>query len=152
MLKQTGFFLLLLFCFASCRQPRDLVYVGVQNFGLKQASLKKTVVSMDVQLYNPNNYKMKLRHSHLDIFINSNKLGTVNMDSKLKVPRLDTFAMPVMLDVDLGNALPNMLQLAFNSDVTVKLTGTVKAGRHGLYINIPVNYEGKQDIRQGIKW
>lgn len=152
MLKQGSTFLLLLLCFVSCRAPKDLVYVGVQHFGLKQASFKKTVVSMDVQLYNPNNYKMKLKHSNLDIFINNNRLGVVNLDSKLKVPRLDTFAMPVMLDVDLGNALPNMLQLAFNSQVTVKLSGTVRAGRHGLFITIPVNYEGKQDIREGIKW
>ncbi len=68
------------------------------------------------------------------------------------VPGLDTFSMPVMLSVDLKNAVPNVLQLILNPEVDIKLAGTVKAGRHGVYIKVPVNYEGKQDIRAGIKF
>ena len=137
---------------ASCRQPKDLVYAGVQHFGLKKADMKQAVLSMDVQLYNPNAYPMKLKHADMDIYINNKRLGKVNLGGKLRVPRLDTFAMPIILDVDLRNALPNMLQLALNGEVDVKLNGTVKAGRHGIFITIPVNYEGRQDIRQGIGW
>jgi len=136
----------------SCHTPKDLVYQGMQNFSLKQTSSQKTVLSMDVELYNPNRYKMKLKTADLDIFINNNRVGKVNLGKTLHVPKLDTFSMPVSLDVDLANAIPNMLQLAFNSEVSVKLAGTVKAGRHGVFITIPVNYEGKQDIREGLKW
>lgn len=137
---------------SSCHAPRDLAYVGIENFGMKHASLKTTTLSMDVELYNPNHYKMKLKKADLDVYVNNNRLGKVNIKGKMTVPRQDTFALPVMLDVDLANALPNMLQLAFKSEVEVALKGSVKAGRHGIFITIPVNYTGKQDIRQSLKW
>ena len=150
--KQLIIILLIVATISSCSTPKDLVYVGTQNFGMKHAGLKSTVLSMDVELYNPNRDKMKLKKADLDVYVNGNKLGKVNIAGKLRVPREDTFALPVMLNVDLANALPNMLQLAFKSEVDVALKGNVKAGRHGIYINIPVNYTGKQDIRQGLKW
>lgn len=133
----------------ACRQPKDLVYQKVHHFGINKVGAQ-TVLSMDVQLYNPNAYKMKLKNADLDVYINNSRLGKINLDQKFPIPQLDTFSMPLTLNVDLGNALPNMFQLMLNSNVNVKLNGTVKAGRHGIFIKVPVNYEGKQDIRAGL--
>jgi len=106
---------------------------------------------MDVRLYNPNNYRMKLKKADLDVFMSNDHLGKMNVAKKYTVPRMDTFLLPVTLDVDMQKVLPNALQLFLNSEVTVKLTGSVKAGRHGVFVRVPVNYEGKQDIRRAIK-
>ena len=152
MKKLTFVLITIITAITSCHTPKDLVYQNVQHFSIKLADRQHTVLSMDVLLYNPNKYNMKLKHADLDIFINNNHLGKVNLDEKLRVPSLDTFSMPVSLDVDIKNVIPNAFQLFLNSEVTVKLTGAVRAGRHGVFITIPVNYEGKQDIREGIKW
>ena len=107
---------------------------------------------MDVHLYNPNSYRMKLKRADLDVYVNGKHLGKVETPKKVTVTKLDTFTMPIMLAVDLKNVLPNMVQLLFTSEVDVRLTGKVKAGRHGLFMTIPIDYTGKQDIKQGIKW
>jgi LEA14-like dessication related protein len=152
-MKKISYFITLVILVSSaCHAPKDLIYVGVQNFNIGKAGLKQTVLSMDVQLYNPNNYRLKLKHADMDLFINNNRLGKINLNGKIPVPHLDTFLLPVTLDVDIAHALPNMLQLAFNSEVNVKLSGSVRAGRHGIFITVPVSYEGKQDIRSGLKW
>lgn len=145
--KISYFVLFVLLFAASCRAPRDLVYQNVQNFSIKQGS-----VAMDVRLYNPNSYRMKLKRADLDVYVNGKHLGKVETPKKITVTKLDTFTMPIMLAVDLKNVLPNMVQLLFTSEVDVRLTGKVKAGRHGLFMTIPIDYTGKQDIKQGIKW
>ena len=152
-MKSTGSLLLLIILFTcSCRQPKQLVYQNIENFKLKQAGLKETEVSLDLRLFNPNNYGMKLKDADVDVFINGTKLGKMQVRNLFAVPGLDTFSMPVMLNVNLRDAIPNVLQLLLKSEVDLKLAGTVKAGRHGVYIKVPVNYEGKQDIRAGIKF
>ena len=113
--------------------------------------MKQTQLSMDVLLFNPNRYPLKLKDADVNVFINGNKLGTMLLSECFPVPGLDTFSMPVTLDVDLKNVLPNALQLLMTPEVDIKLDGSVKAGRHGIYINVPVQYEGKQDIRSSIK-
>jgi len=143
--------LLLLIITSSCSQPKALVYQSIQNFGMKQAGLKQTELSMDLLLFNPNRYPLKLKDADVDVFINGNKLGKMLLSECFPVPGHDTFSMPVTLNVDLKNVLPNALQLLMNPDVEIKLDGSVKAGRHGLYLNVPVHYEGKQDLRSVLK-
>ena len=136
---------------SSCRAPKELVYQNVENFRLKQNGLQSQV-SMDIKMYNPNSYCMNLKNADVDVFINGKSLGKMQVDERCAVPRLDTFLMPVILNVDLKNVLPNALQLLMNGDVNVKIAGTIKAGKHGVYKKVPVNYEGMQDIKASIKW
>ena len=143
--------IILLLAASSCRTPKDFVFRDVENFNISKGNLKQAQLSMDVRLYNPNNYRMKLKKADLDVFMSNDHLGKMNVAKKYTVPRMDTFLLPVTLDVDMQKVLPNALQLFLNSEVTVKLTGSVKAGRHGVFVRVPVNYEGKQDIRRAIK-
>jgi LEA14-like dessication related protein len=138
--------LLLAMGVCACRQPKELVYQDIQNFSLKQAGLKQTTVSMDIRLYNPNSYALKLKKADVDVFLNNGRVGHVKMKERAFLPGRDTCSLPILLDVDLQNVLPNALQLLFNNDVEIKLTGTLKAGRHGVYINIPIDYSTKQNI------
>ena len=143
--------LIVLFFVSACRQPKDLVYQNVQNFKLQKLGLAETAVSMDILLYNPNNYNLKLKKADVDVFINEHRLGEMTVKGHYTIAGLDTFVLPVVLNVDLKNALPNVLQLIFNSEVNVRLKGNIKAGRHGAILSIPINYEGKQDILSGIR-
>lgn len=152
MKKTSRLLLFIILTMGACRAPKDFVFQNVQNFSIGKADLTQAKVSMDVKMFNPNNYPMKLKNADLDVFINGSHLGKVAVSHQFAVPGLDTFSMPVTLDVDMNNVLPNAIQLFLNPEVTVKLSGEVKAGRHGVYIHIPINYEGKQDISQGLKW
>jgi len=136
----------------ACRQPKELVYQDVQNFNVKHVGLEKTTLSMDVRLYNPNRYRLKLKRSDIDVYLNGDLLGKINIEGGIGISELDTSSLPVTLDMNPGAALPGLLKAAFgNNDMTIKLSGTIKAGRHGFFIKVPVNYEGKQDILAGLK-
>jgi len=147
-----GILLLLSVCIFSCKAPKDLIYQNVQDFKLEKAGLEQTALSMDIRLYNPNNYTLKLKKADVDVYLNDTHLGKMSVKGKFAVRKLDTLTLPVVLDVELKNILPNALQLLMNSEVDIKLKGTLKAGRRGVYINIPIDYEGKQDIMSGVKW
>jgi LEA14-like dessication related protein len=137
---------------SACRHPKELVYKDIQHFKLQNAGLQQSGVSLDIRMYNPNNYDMKLKDADVDVFINGNLLGKMCVNNQCSVPGLDTFLLPVTLNVDMKNAIPNAWQLLVKSDVDIKLAGTIRAGRRGIYIKVPVNYEGKQDIRSSLKW
>ncbi|HXS35257.1 MAG TPA: LEA type 2 family protein [Flavipsychrobacter sp.] len=132
--------------FESCKQPKDLIYQDVENFQIRKAALDNSAIAFDIKFYNPNNRVLKLKHADVEIYINDNNLGEIAMDEHYAIPKLDTFLLPVLLNVNMKNVLPNALQLLLNKEVDIKLKGTVKAGRGFGYINIPVNYEGKQQL------
>jgi len=103
---------------------------------------------MDVKLYNPNSFTVRLKDADVDIYVNQTYIGKMFVvNGNYLVPKADTFLLPVKVDVDLKNVLPNAMRLLFDKMVDVKVTGKIKAGKHGLYVSIPINYEGKQDIR-----
>ena len=150
--KTTIFLLVLLAVFSSCKAPRMLEYKNIDHLKLQQVGVKQTTLSMDIRLYNPNRYAVKLKQADIAVTLNGKPLGKMKVDGKQTINKLDTCSLPVLMDVDLKNVLSNALGLLLGSDMKIKLTGTVKAGRRGTYLTVPVNYECNQDILSGIKW
>lgn len=130
--------------FASCANPKDLIYRDVKNFSVSQISLTPEI-GMDVEFYNPNSYGMTMKDADLNLYINDNLVGHATMKDKFQVPAADTFLLPVKLSADLTGVLKNALQVMSNKEVNVKLHGTVKAGR-GILVPIRINYEGKKKL------
>ena len=63
---------------SSCMQPRELVYQRAENFSIGRAGAGKTKLGMDLRLYNPNRYSMKLKSVDVDLFLNGSPAGQVN--------------------------------------------------------------------------
>ena len=129
---------------AACANPRQLEYQDVKNFRLLELSMQPTV-GMDVQFYNPNKYGMTLKDADINLYINNTLVGHAVMDEKFNVPAADTFLLPVKLITDLSGVFNNALSLMSNKEVTVKLQGSVKAGK-GVLVRIPISYEGKKKL------
>ena len=87
---------------------------------------------------------MQLRNSDLDIYINGNLLGHSSMDTLIRIPRRDTFSIPVKFDIDMQNAYKNALFTLMGKEVLVRLTGKVKVGKANVFMSFPVNYEAKE--------
>jgi LEA14-like dessication related protein len=133
-----------LLSFASCANPKELVYQDVKNFRIKEISLRPNV-GMDVQFYNPNKYGMTMKDADVNLFLNGKLVGNAKLANTYNVPANDTFLLPVNLVADLESVLANALEILANKQMDVELKGTVKAGR-GVFINIPINYKGKQEL------
>jgi LEA14-like dessication related protein len=130
----------------ACKQPQPLVYKGINNFSLQRASLQHPAIGMDLTFYNPNNYKLKIKKADVDVFIEGKHLGEMMLDTLYVIPARDTFFIPVVLNVDAKNILPDAMHLLLKKEVDIKLVGYIKAGKRHPILNIPINYEAKQPI------
>lgn len=130
----------------SCSSPKELEYRTFNNFSIQSLGFNKSTVSLDIEYYNPNNFGMQLRNSDLDIFINGNLLGHSSFDTLIRIPRRDTFNLPVKFDVDMRNIFTNAVNAFTGKEVTVKLTGKLKIGKANVFMSLPVNYETKESF------
>ncbi len=136
---------------SACHAPRQLIYQNIEHFSLKNVGLSKSTLAMDIRLYNPNKYGICIKDADVDVYMNGKNLGKLDVNKQCYLDGRDTVLLPVKLEVDMKNVLSDVMQLFLNTEVTIKVNGKIRAGRHGLFINIPVSYEGKQDILSGLK-
>ena len=136
----------LLLSLASCKQPQIPEYQAFENFTISKFGISESVVSADLKYYNPNSYALDLKHAELDVAINDRPVGKSILDSLITIPRQDTFYLPVKMKVNMKQLFNNALSLLLNNEIDVKVTGTVKLGKSGVFFNMPVNYAGKQKI------
>lgn len=138
------FLVIIVMTFLSCSSPKELEYQSFHNFAVEKLGFNKSTVSLDIQYYNPNNFGMQLKNSDLDIFIDGSLLGHSSFDTLIRIPRRDTFVLPVKFDVDMQNLYKNALSTLTGKEVVVKLTGKLRIGKANVFMSLPVNYETKE--------
>jgi len=144
MAKPKPLYFVLLLTILSCSAPKALEYQSYQNFSIQNLGFNTSAIKLDLEYYNPNNYGMQLKNSELDIFIDGILLGHSSFDTLIRIPRRDTFMLPIKFDVDMQNIFKNAWSTLTGKEVVVKLTGKLKVGKANVFMSLPVNYETKQ--------
>ena len=137
-------FLFSVFTIFSCSSPKELEYQTFHNFSIQKLGFNNSTVSLDIVYYNPNNFGMQLRNSDMDIYIDGSMLGHSSFDTLIRIPRRDTFTLPVKFDVNMQNIYKNAWSALTGKEVTVKLTGKIRIGKANVFMSFPVNYETKE--------
>ena len=130
----------------SCSKPKDIQYLDVGNFKLNELGLGKSVISADLRFYNPNSFKLKMKEGSVDLSVNNSFIGHSNLDTLLEIPSKDTFLIPLKMEVEMKTLLSKALNVFLSDQADVKLDGTAKLGKAGIYFNVPIHYEGKQNL------
>jgi LEA14-like dessication related protein len=144
MTKYKPLSLFLIVLILSCSSPKELEYQSFHNFTVQKLGFNNSTVSLDIEYYNPNNFGMQLRNSDLDIFVDGSLLGHSTFDTLIRIPRRDTFTLPVKFDVNMQNIYKNAWSTLTGKEVTVKLTGKIRVGKANVFMSFPVNYETKE--------
>lgn len=144
LLKKIFLYFFIIIAFLSCSSPKALEYQTYHNFAIKNLGFSKTTISLDLVYFNPNNFGMQLRNTDLDIFINGTLFGHSSSDTLIRIPRKDTFNLPVKFDVNMQSILHNAWNTLLGKEVVVKLTGKVRVGKANVFMSFPVNYESKE--------
>lgn len=144
MKKKYCLYLFLLSAFLSCSSPKALEYKTYHNFSIEKLGFNNSEISLDLEYYNPNNFGMQLKSTDLDIFINGNLLGHSSLDTLIRIPRRDTFNIPVKFNVDMQNVFKNAWNTLVGKEVLVRLSGKVRVGKANVFMSFPVEYESKQ--------
>ncbi|MBX2922708.1 MAG: LEA type 2 family protein [Chitinophagaceae bacterium] len=130
----------------SCRQIQEPEYIDIDNIAVSGNELANTSLSADVRFYNPNKYNLNFKSGSLDIYIDNRLLGHTELDSLIRIPKLDTFIIPVQVKVDMKNIISNALSLSLKDSVLVRLEGKVRVGRSGVFVTKPVNYTSMEKL------
>ncbi|MFT3946451.1 MAG: LEA type 2 family protein [Agriterribacter sp.] len=130
----------------SCRQIVAPEYVSIDNLQFGGENFSKAVLSADVKLYNPNTSNLTFKSGSLDIYVDNRLLGHTELDSTIHIARLDTFTVPIAVNLNMSKILGNALALGLKDSVLIRLDGNVKVGRSGVFITRPVKYEQKEKL------
>jgi hypothetical protein len=87
-----------------------------------------------------------MKKAELDIYIDNRFLGHSVIDTLILIPRRDTFSLPVNLEVEMKNLFPNAFALLTRNEIELRIEGTARIGKAGLFLNVPVKYRGKQKL------
>lgn len=125
---------------------KEPTFIESRGFKVTSFGLKQSVIQTNLYYYNPNNFGLELKKVDADVFINDNLAGHSIIDTLIKVPAKDTFAIPVRFEVEMKNLLSNAFSILTQDKVDVKMKGTATIGKAGIFIRLPVNYQGKHSF------
>lgn len=140
-------FVLGIMVLGSCAKPEPPQYVGIDQVKVLSIGLSESIVGMDVRMFNPNNSRLQLKSADMEIFVNNSLLGSTQMDSLIQIPKNDTFTVPLRVKVKTLSSATRLLQSLSDTAVLVRVSGTAKFGKGGVFINYPLQYEGRQMLR-----
>ncbi len=136
----------LIFALQSCAQVKALEYQDVEHFRVQQVDLQQATFVTDLRFYNPNSYSLSLKDGDIDVYFSDRYAGKAVLDERTIVPAKDTFLLPVSFTAGLQSIFTNALDILANKEITVRLQGSIKAGKGRIFIRVPVKYEGRQQI------
>ena len=117
-----------------------------KNLTLDKLSFAGAALKVDLVYFNPNNFGLQLNRTDLDIYIDSTFLGHSAQDIQVSIPRKGNFTIPLSLDLDVKNLLKNGITSFLNKNVSVRVLGSVKVGKAGIYKSFPVDYTSIQNF------
>jgi LEA14-like dessication related protein len=130
----------------SCNSFKPFEVKSYRNFSIDKIGFSKTVLKVELEIYNPNVFGLELNRAVMDIYINGQLLGHTDQPVQVRVPRRQNFWLPVSIELDMKNMLRNIGTALLNKEVTVRAVGTVRAGKGKIMKTIPFDYSSKQNI------
>ena len=125
---------------------KEPTFVEARGFKITSLGLKESVIQTDLYYYNPNNIGLQLKQVDADVFIEDKLAGHSIIDTLIRIPAKDTFAIPVRFRIEMKNVLSNAFTILMQDKVNIKMRGTASVGKAGLFIKIPINYQGKHSF------
>jgi hypothetical protein len=141
----------LLLFLASCRKMKEPVFEGIRNVKMEKPRQGKAVVLLDLAYFNPNKSGAILKNAEGEAWLDSAYLGRFFVDSAISVPSNSGFLIPVRLEVSFQDMLKHSMTAINKDDMLVTIKGKARVAKNGFSKNIPLNYEGRQVMKDLFK-
>ena len=136
---------------SSCKSVKDPELKGIEKVRIQRFGLKESSLSFDLLFFNPNNYRLKLKEANGNAWLDGNLLGHFTVDTLVHIPAQGDFRLPVQLKMDMSHFVENISAAFMDKQVVLKVDGMAKAGKGFVFINYPIKYDGKQNLRELLK-
>ncbi len=129
----------------SCFKYEDVRILKISNVHLNHISIKKIEIGVDMQIVNPNNFKISIVDSDLELFIKGKKIGTAHIIDKIELPKESNQIHKIGIETDLkemlGDAIPVILGVLFDETIELQVKGEIKAQAKSLSKSFPVDFK-----------
>ena len=139
---------LILMTLGSCRSFKQPELRAIENVKAPGLGFKNAVVTLDLHFDNPNKSRVRFRHASGEAWVDGQKLGRFTIDSSMTIPSRNDFWLPVKLEMEMKDALRHAGLFLSTDQVYLKINGTARLGKAGIFFNYPIRYEGKQELRK----
>jgi LEA14-like dessication related protein len=128
----------------SCFKYEDVQILKVTNIRVNNLSAKKIEIGVDLQIVNPNKYKINIVDSELELFLKGKKIGTAHIIDKIELPKnsdqIHKIAIATDLKDMLSEAIPVILGVLFDESIELQVKGNIKASAKALTKIFPIDF------------
>ena len=128
----------------SCFKYEDVQLIKVANIRLNNISTKKIEIGIDMQIVNPNNYKISIVDSDLELYIKGKKIGMAHVTDKIELPKKSDQIHKIGIETDLkdmlSGAIPVLLSLVLDDSIELQVKGEIKAKAKAISKSFPVDF------------
>lgn len=142
------FCLIAIILLSSCKSVKEPELKRIEKVIVKRFGLKESHLDFEILLFNPNNYRLKLKKASGEAWLDGNSLGHFTIDTLIQIPANGDFRLPVQLKMDMRHFVENMAAAFMDKFVILKVDGMARAGKGLIYVNYPIRYEGKQKLKE----
>jgi LEA14-like dessication related protein len=104
-------------------------FISYEGFKMGKMDAKQVSFSFNVKLKNPNSYALKVKKSSLSLSIDAGKIGILNLDKTIKLPRKKETIVEIPMNLSLEKgALMRMLTFSMQDSIRLNLEGDVRGG------------------------
>lgn len=120
-----------LFSLTSCFDIPE--FKGVSNFKLDEFKGNHISFQLDVDVFNPNGYGIRVRPSVFDVYVNNEYIGKGKLDKSFKMRRKKNTVchLPITIDLERG-IMMKLVRWAQAGKVELKLDGDLKVRVAGI--------------------
>lgn len=143
-------FLLIILSAVGCLTYKEVKVIAVTEVGVKQFTTKGVEVEVAMQIKNPNNYKINIVDSDLELFVKGSRIGTATIDNKVTLPKksnqIHRFIIKSALK-DMGtNVFPILMTVLGGGIIDLQIKGDIKATAKGIGKRFPVDFKEKVEL------
>lgn len=129
-----------LFLLTSCLDFEEVRFLGVDNVKLPKYQEKEMVFDLSLKIDNPNNYKIKIKPSSLDVSVGGTRIGVVHLDDKVVLLKKQEgiYATRLKLKLDDG-VMKTLLKLTLAKDISIRFQGKIKGSVMGFSRKVEID-------------
>jgi len=150
-LKSILAFIVVSLTLTSCFKYEDVVMKEVTNVSVNSFSANNIEIKVDMRIINPNNYKISIVDSDLELFVKNKKVGTSKIKDKIELPKKSdqTHQIVIVTNVGdmIGTAIPVILSVLFDESVDLQVKGEIKARAKSLSKSFPVDFKERVKLK-----
>lgn len=128
---------------SSCFTYKEVEFNGTSDFNVENISKKQLDFSFNANIYNPNDYKIKVRSNDLDVLISDKKVGTAKIQKRVVIKKQTSDDYRVHVQADMkkfaGGGLKSIIRTLSGGSINLRIRGIIKARARGLGRKIEVD-------------